>query len=176
MQLMWKRFGKTEVAYTVEDIEATLADYAGAEFAQDFFGKYIYKSEMPDYKNLFEQVGLQLSRANEKPYFGASFNETSNGLEISRNTLKGSPAYQADLDKGDVITSIDGIAMTSNDAFKELLSNKKIDDMLQVTFKRFGEEHKTEVRLTADPTFTIAIDNNAKKEVVKAREAWLAKK
>ncbi|HBT09547.1 MAG TPA: peptidase M61, partial [Leeuwenhoekiella sp.] len=127
MQLMWKRFGKTEVAYTVENIEATLADYAGAEFAQDFFGKYIYKSNMPDYKNLFEQVGLQLNRATAKPYFGASFSETSNGLEISRNTFKGSPAYQADLDKGDLITSIDGIAMTSNDAFKELLSNKNID-------------------------------------------------
>ncbi|HCW63271.1 MULTISPECIES: M61 family metallopeptidase [Leeuwenhoekiella] len=176
MQLMWKRFGKTEVAYTVENIEATLADYAGAEFAQDFFGKYIYKSNMPDYKNLFEQVGLQLNRATAKPYFGASFSETSNGLEISRNTFKGSPAYQADLDKGDLITSIDGIAMTSNDAFKELLSNKNIDDVLQVTFERFGEEHKTKVRLTADPTFTIAIDNNAKKEAVKAREAWLAKK
>ena len=176
MQLMWKRFGKTEVAYTVEDIEATLADYAGAEFAQDFFGKYIYKSNMPDYKNLLEQVGLQLNRATAKPYFGASFSETSNGLEISRNTFKGSPAYQADLDKGDLITSIDGVAMTSNDAFKELLSNKNIDDVLQVTFERFGEEHKTEVRLTADPTFTIAIDNNAKKEAVKAREAWLAKK
>ena len=176
MQLMWKRFGKTEVAYTVENIEATLADYAGAEFAQDFFGKYIYKSNMPDYKNLFEQVGLQLNRATAKPYFGASFSETSNGLEISRNTFKGSPAYQADLDKGDLITSIDGVAMTSNDAFKELLSNKNIDDVLQVTFERFGEEHKTEVRLTADPTFTIAIDNNAKKEAVKAREAWLAKK
>ena len=176
MQLMWKRFGKTEVAYTVKDIEATLADYAGAAFAQDFFGKYIYKSEMPNYKNLFEQVGLQLNRATAKPYFGASFSETSNGLEISRNTFKGSPAYQADLDKGDLITSIDGIAMTSNDAFKELLSNKNIDDVLQVTFERFGEEHKTKVRLTADPTFTIAIDNNAKKEAVKAREAWLAKK
>ena len=176
MQLMWKRFGKTEVAYTVEDIEATLADYAGAEFAQDFFGKYIYKSKMPDYKSLLEQVGLQLNRATKKPYFGASFSQTNSGLEISRNTFKGSPAYAADLDRGDVITNIEGIAMTSNDAFKELLSNKNIDDMLQVTFERFGEEHKTEVRLAADPTFTITIDNNAKKEAVKVREAWLAKK
>ena len=176
MQLMWKRFGKTEVSYTVEDIEATLGDYAGAEFAQDFFGKYIYKSEMPDYKNLFEQVGLQLNRATEKPYFGASFSETNSGLEISRNSFKGSPAYAADLDKGDLITSIDGIAMTSNDAFKKLLSNKNIDDMLQVTFERFDEEYKTEVRLAADPTFTIAIDDDAKKKAVKVREAWLAKK
>jgi len=176
MQLMWKRFGKTEVAYTVKDIEATLADYAGAAFAQDFFGKYIYQSEMPDYKNLFEQVGLQLDRATEKPYFGASFKTTENGLEISRNTFKDSPAYQADLDKGDVIVKIDGIAMNSNDAFKDLLNSKNIDDVLQVTFERFGEVLTTQVRLTADPTYTISIAPDAKKSVIQTREKWLAKK
>ncbi|MEE3225399.1 MAG: PDZ domain-containing protein [Bacteroidota bacterium] len=176
MQLMWKRFGKTEVAYTVKDIEATLADYAGAAFAQDFFGKYIYKSEMPDYKNLFEQVGLQLDRATEKPYFGASFKTTENGLEISRNTFKDSPAYQADLDKGDVITSIDGIAMNSNDAFKDLLNSKNINDVLQVTFERFGEVFTSQVRLTADPTYTISIAPDAKKSAIQIREKWLAKK
>ena len=176
MQLMWKRFGKTEVAYTVKDIEATLADYAGAAFAQDSFGKYIYKSEMPDYKNLFEQVGLQLDRATEKPYFGASFKTTENGLEISRNTFKDSPAYQADLDKGDVITSIDGIAMNSNDAFKDLLNSKNINDVLQVTFERFGEVFTSQVRLTADPTYTISIAPDAKKSAIQIREKWLAKK
>jgi len=176
MQLMWKRFGKTEVAYTVKDIEATLGDYAGAAFAQDFFGKYIYKSEMPDYKNLFEQVGLQLDRATEKPYFGASFKTTENGLEISRNTFKDSPAYQADLDKGDVITSIDGIAMNSNDAFKDLLNSKNINDVLQVTFERFGEVFTSQVRLTADPTYTISIAPDAKKSAIQIREKWLAKK
>lgn len=176
MQLMWKRFGKTKVAYTVKDIEATLGDYAGAAFAQDFFGKYIYKSEMPDYKNLFEQVGLQLDRATEKPYFGASFKTTENGLEISRNTFKDSPAYQADLDKGDVITSIDGIAMNSNDAFKDLLNSKNINDVLQVTFERFGEVFTSQVRLTADPTYTISIAPDAKKSAIQIREKWLAKK
>jgi len=176
MQLMWKRFGKTEVAYTVKDIEATLGDYAGAAFAQDFFGKYIYKSEMPDYKNLFEQVGIQLDRATEKPYFGASFKTTENGLEISRNTFKDSPAYQADLDKGDVITSIDGIAMNSNDAFKDLLNSKNINDVLQVTFERFGEVFTSQVRLTADPTYTISIAPDAKKSAIQIREKWLAKK
>ncbi|RXG31281.1 M61 family metallopeptidase [Leeuwenhoekiella palythoae] len=176
MQLMWKRFGKTEVAYTVKDIEATLADYAGAAFAQGFFAKYIYNSEMPDYKNLFEQVGLQLDRASEKPYFGASFKATENGLEISRNTFKDSPAYQADLDKGDVIASIDGIAMNSNDAFKNLLNSKNIDDVLQVTFERFDEVFTTQVRLTADPTYTISIAPDAKKSAIQIREKWLAKK
>ncbi|PHS02615.1 MAG: peptidase M61 [Leeuwenhoekiella sp.] len=176
MQLMWKRFGKTEVAYTVEDIENTLADYAGNAFAQNFFSNYIYDSKMPDYEKLLASVGLKLSRATEKPYFGATFAETSNGLEIVRNTFKGSPAYEAKLDKGDVITAVDGVEMISKEAFDSLLSAKKIDDMLEVSFTRFGEDLKTYVRLSADPTYSISLDEKASKEAVKFREAWLAKK
>ena len=176
MQLMWKRFGKTEVAYTVADIENTLADYAGDAFAQSFFSNYIYNSKMPDYEDLLASVGLKLTRASEKPYFGASFTSVPNGLEISRNTFKGSPAYEAELDKGDVITAVDGIATTSKDVFDSLLSAKKIDEMLEVTFMRFGEEFKTTVRLSADPTYSISLDEKASKEAVKSRESWLAKK
>ena len=176
MKLMWQRFGKTEVAYTVSDIETTLGDYAGAAFAQNFFEKYIYNSEMPDYENLLASVGLKLEQDTLKPYFGASFNETESGLEISRNTFKGSPAYEAELDKGDVITAIDGIAMTSKEAFNQLMNGRAVDDMLEVSFLRFGNELQTTVRLAADPTYTISIDEKAKKEAVKAREAWLAKK
>ncbi len=176
MQLMWKRFGKTEVAYTVEDIEATLGDYAGAAFANDFFSQYIYNSKMPNYKILFESVGLKLSQETDKPYFGASLSETAEGLEISRNTFKGSPAYEANLDKGDVITSINGISLTTRAAFNELVNAQKVGDVLKVEFTRFGESLETSVKLTSDPSYTIAIDDNAKKEAIKSREAWLAKK
>ncbi|MEH6657839.1 M61 family metallopeptidase [Leeuwenhoekiella marinoflava] len=176
MQLMWKRFGKTEVAYTVEDIENTLSDYAGADFAKNFFEQYIYNSEMPDYKTLLEQVGLTLNQATEKAYFGASFSSADTGLEISRNTFIGSPAYKADLDKGDIITSIDGIKINSKEAFNELLASKSLDDTLQVIFTRFGNELKTTVRLAADPTYSIDFSEKTKKDDLKARKAWLAKK
>ena len=161
MQLMWKHFGKTEVSYTVADIETTLADYAGKDFAQNFFEKYIYDSKMPDYENLLASVGLKLEQDTMKPYFGASFKETASGLEISRNTFKGSPAYEAELDKGDVITAIDGIEMTSIEAFNQLLNGKNIDDMLEVKFTRFGNELETTVRLAADPNYTISIDKDS---------------
>lgn len=176
MQLMWKRFGKTEVAYTVADIQNTLADYAGSDFAQNFFENYIYNSMMPDYENLLASVGLKLEQDTDKAYFGASFKETESGLEISRNTFKGSPAYEAELDKGDIITAINSIEMTSNEVFNQLLDEMNIDDMLEVSFLRFGNELKTSVRLVADPAYSISIDKDAKNNTVKAREAWLAKK
>ncbi|RXG33184.1 M61 family metallopeptidase [Leeuwenhoekiella marinoflava] len=176
MQLMWKRFGKTEVAYTVEDIENTLSAYAGTDFAENFFQQYIYKSEMPDYNTLLKQVGLTLNQAAEKAYFGTSLKETETGLEISRNTFRGSPAYAAGLDKGDLITSIDGTVMDSKEAFNALLADKSINDILEVIFIRFGNEKKTTVRLATDPTYSIDFSEKNKKEALKAREAWLAKK
>ena len=175
MQLMWKRFGKTEVAYTVEDIENTLSAYAGTDFAENFFQQYIYKSEMPDYNTLLKQMGLTLNQAAEKAYFGTSLKETETGLEISRNTFRGSPAYAAGLDKGDLITSIDGTVMDSKEAFNALLADKSINDILEVIFIRFGNEKKTTVRLATDPTYSIDFSEKNKKEALKAREAWLAK-
>ena len=176
MKLMWNIYGKTEVAYTVEDIETTLADYAGDAFAQNFFEKYIYHSEMPNYIVLLDQVGLTLQQDTTKPYFGASFKETETGLEITRNTFKGSPAYKAGLDKGDVITAVDGLEIKSISEFNNMLASKKIDDMLKVRFSTFGNEFETSVRLAADPTYTITLNEQAKKDTVKAREKWLAKK
>ncbi|MGO4913439.1 M61 family metallopeptidase [Leeuwenhoekiella sp. W20_SRS_FM14] len=175
MQLMWNRFGKTEVAYTVADIETTLADYAGDAFAQNFFSNYIYSSEMPNYAGLFEQVGLNLEQDANKPYFGASFKETETGLEITRNTFKGSPAYKADLDRGDLITSIDEIPFTSIEDFNTLLASKKVGDHLNIEFTRFGDLKTIKATLSADPTYFITLKQKAKKEAVIAREAWLAK-
>src|SRR5690606_937025 len=44
-KLMWKKYGKTEIPYSNRDIKATLAEYAGAAFAEEFFNNYIFDSQ-----------------------------------------------------------------------------------------------------------------------------------
>lgn len=104
MKLMWQKYGKTEVAYKIPDIESSLKNYAGEDFAKEFFSRHIYNSEMPNYEELFKSVGVKLEKKKDN-YFGASLQETDSGLEISRNTFKGSPAYRAGLTSGDIILS-----------------------------------------------------------------------
>ncbi|WP_313791195.1 M61 family metallopeptidase [Lacinutrix neustonica] len=110
MKQVWATYGKTEIPYTIKDLNAVLNAYAGTDFGDGFFNTYIYKSEMPDYKTLFETVGLTIEQDSKKKYIGASFN---NNL-VSRNTKIGTPAYQAGLEKGDEIISVNGIKPRGN--------------------------------------------------------------
>ncbi|QYA24615.1 M61 family metallopeptidase [Gramella sp. MT6] len=175
MKLMWEKYGKTEVAYKIEDIEKTLKEYAGEKFASEFFNKHIYNSQMPDYTELFKTVGITLTRDSDKLHFGADLTKTDDGLKIYRNTFKGSPAYAAGLDSGDVIISLNGTPVTSSEEFNKQIQNSK-SDSVKVSFKRFGEEKTVDVKLKSDPTYTIKIDPNASKEAMKKREKWLAPK
>lgn len=175
MKLMWLKYGKTEVAYQIEDIEETLKEYAGEKFATEFFSKHIYDSKRPDYQKLFESTGIKLAQEEEKDYFGASLRATEDGLEIVRNTFKSSPAYKAGLDSGDIIISIDGNKVTTLEGFKSILENNE-NGIVKVVFKRFENERETEVSLEADPSFSISIDEKASQEALKNRKNWLEAK
>ncbi|MCB7482185.1 M61 family metallopeptidase [Christiangramia sediminis] len=174
MKLMWEKYGKTEVAYKIADIESTLKEYAGDEFASEFFKKHIYNSEMPDYKNLFRSVGIKLERKGSN-YFGASVKETENGLVISNNTFKGSPAYKAGLASGDIIISIDEKQIQTKEEFESTIENSN-SNSVKINFERFGEKKITEVKLGKNPAYTISLDEDASKEALKNRESWLEAK
>ncbi len=173
MQAMWKKYGKTEVAYSVENIEQTLAAYAGPAFAKAFFDQYIYKSKMPDYKNLLASVGLRLTRNTEKPSMDITVNPEDDGMRITRNTLWGSAAYKAGLDKGDLITQIDGMPINTVDTMSTALENKKVGDEVTLQYSNYGKKKEVKLKLDPDPTYSVEIDDKAGKKEVKARDSWL---
>lgn len=172
MKLMWQKYGKNEVAYEIRDIENTLREYAGEAFATEFFRRHIYNSLKPDYSKLFQSYGIKIEQS-DKNYFGASLREVTDGLEITRNLQKSSPAYKAELDTGDIILEVNGQPAVTKAEFDEIVQNS---EKLKLKFKRFGEEKTAEVRLIRSPSYTISIDENAKNEAVKKREAWLEPK
>ena len=176
MKLMWTIYGKPEVAYTIKDIQTTLAKYAGQEFADEFFSNYIYKSEMPKYADLLKTVGLKLEQLKESAYFGASVKEDDNKLIISTNPKNESPAHKAFLSEGDEIKAANDSIISSKEAWSELLKSKKSGDKLQLVIVRNRQEQKMEVTLEEDPAYTISIDAKADKKAVKMRETWLKSK
>lgn len=176
MKLMWKKYGKNEVAYDVKDIENTLSAYAGKEFSDNFFAKHIRSAEKPDYKILFDQVGVSITQEVEKNHFGASFRETENGLEISRNTVIGSPAYEAGLDEGDLITSVNGTPVNTSEAMEEVIASTSEGSKINLEFQRFGETETTSVELSANPEYKIMLSESASKEQLENRKQWLESK
>ncbi|RKS55219.1 putative metalloprotease with PDZ domain [Gillisia mitskevichiae] len=176
MKQVWNTFGKSEVSYTIEDLHESLNKYAGAEIGDNFFGNYIYKSEMPKYAELFKSVGLKFKQDSEKGYFGASLKKNENLVEISGNPKIGSAAYKAKLSSGDIITSVNGKAISSMKDWETIINESKPGTELNISYTRDAKEGETKVTLTMDPTYTISIDENADKKAVKARESWLATK
>jgi predicted metalloprotease with PDZ domain len=173
---VWQAPGKNEVAYSVQDLEKVLGEYAGDAFAKAFFSQYIYNSEMPDYSRLFAQVGVSLERDTDKAFFGASLADNEKGLTITRGTQKGSPAYAAGLDAGDLLTTIDGKMIAKKDDFDTLLATMPVGQKMTITFERFGKKKTTEVTLTSDPTYTISLEEKPNRKMKKARSSWLDKK
>ena len=174
MKLVWQTYGETEVAYTVSDLQKKLSEYAGNEFAKNFFSNYIYESKMPDYKSLLEQTGVLLAQAElNKPYLGASLKSDEKGLIITRNTSKDSPAYNAGLDKGDILISLNGSNLTTLDDLSLIQDSLKKGDKVSVKYLRFGEEKSTEIILGSNPDYSFSISEKLNKNQKEIFTDWL---
>ncbi|ALM08683.1 peptidase M61 [Sediminicola sp. YIK13] len=178
MKLVWQTYGRKETSYTVEDLHETLNKYAGTDFGSEFFGNYVYKSDMPNYAPLFKSVGVVLKEDSTKPFFGASVSIKDDGTAvIDRNVPIGSPAYKAGLENGDVIISINTVSFNKEQRFSDFINQFKVGDVLELTFKRFGVEKSASLVLQADPSYGIQLMEKEvikpSKEVLAKRKAWL---
>lgn len=173
---VWKQYGKNEVAYSIENLEEVLSEYAGDAFAKAFFSQYIYDSKMPDYERLFESVGLRLGRNETKPYLGLNVSSAGDGIQVSRATSKGTPAYLAGLNEGDIITSLNGQSITTTEDFTTIADALKVGAKVPIVFVRFGEEKNTMITVTSDPSYMISLKDKVKGAAKRAQKDWLAKK
>ncbi|HCD52201.1 MAG TPA: peptidase M61 [Balneolaceae bacterium] len=174
MQLMWKKYGKTEIPYNVQDIEAALGEYAGNDFATTFFGSFIYKSEMPDYSSLLSEMGVTLKvKDDNKVDPGARIREKDGRWMITANTTMGGSFYNAGLDNGDEILSIGGIKLAEVDDVEEILSRYRPGQTAEVTFIRYDEERTVEVTFKASMVLESTINERAGRQKRAKREAWI---
>lgn len=173
MRLIWVTYGEQEKPYKIEDLHNTLIDYAGTDFGNYFFENYIYKSDMPDMKQLLNAVGVTLYQDQSKIDFGG---KVTNGI-IIENTIMGLSAYNAGLENGDKILKVNAISIDKTTNFDAVINRFKPNDKIKVVFERFGETKETAVTLQASNTYTLSLfeannlelENNQKA----LREAWL---
>jgi len=175
LKMVWQQYGKNETPYTIEDLHQSLNKYAGKAFGDVFFKAYIYNSEMPDFKTLFESVGVTLQQNTNEPYFGASVGITEQGTAIiQRNTPMNRAAYNAGLEKGDVITSINGNGFEKGQKFNDIIQHYKVGEEIQIDYMRFGKEKSTTVKLDASPIYKISLNQEAFTEALANRKEWLS--
>jgi predicted metalloprotease with PDZ domain len=157
MRALWKAYGKPEVPYTVPDLEKTLASLTkNPAFATDFFKKYVYGTEKNDYAKLLLNAGFILRKASpNKAYTGFGRVNFENGKAMLGSTLIGSPAYDAGLDYGCILVSIDGVVIKDQAALNNATDTHKPGDTINVTYSYYGEEKTTKLTLSENPALEI---------------------
>lgn len=175
MKLMWKNFGKKGEFYTVEDLHQTLNGYAGKEFGDTFFNKYIYKSEMPDYEHLFKQMGVTFERKDE-----IDFGAYVRSQKIISNPKIGSSAYDAGFQEGDKIIRVGMIFLEGSVSINSVLNNFKVGETIPVVYERFGVRKETSLTIKTEATYDIHLMASDSKELtsetIKRRSSWLESK
>ena len=178
MKLVWRTYGKSETPYTIANLQESLNRYAGNNFGDDFFNKYIHTSGMPDYKQLLSAHGVLLQQNLDQAYFGsaAKINDEFNGV-LTSNPKIGSPAYNAGLDNNDVITRINGQPFPNGQSFDDFIKTLKVGDSLNIAFERYGDKKTTLVILESDPEYKITLMEKEgeapSKKILQKRTAWL---
>ncbi len=83
------------------------------------------------------------------PYLGVYLNdiESDDGAVIIEEIEAGSPADKGGLEKGDIITKVDGKEVTSSSQLRFILYKHSVGDKIQVTIKRNGKEKVLEITL-----------------------------
>lgn len=194
MRLLWTTYGKpggpapgvVAKPYTLRDVRDRLADLTKDKaFADDFFTRYIEGREVPNFERLMLQAGFVVRpRSPEAGWIGnVQVTPVEGGLAINPpqgNSINpiafGTPAYEAGLEYGDVLTAIDGQPATV-DAFGAMSRKRPGETAALTVRRRGGQTATTTVTLRPNPALTV-IDVEAAgaplTDLQKAfRTAWL---
>jgi predicted metalloprotease with PDZ domain len=145
MQLLYTRYYKElGRGYTDQEFQEACEEIHGSDLDY-FFENYVSDTKTPDFKQIYNSVGINLIMDNEKntPYLGI----TERGGAIYRISSDGT-AYHSGLSVGDEVISIDG---NRDINFANALLKKEVGQKMNVTIRRFGVFHDFELELIKDP-------------------------
>lgn len=174
MKLVWEKYGKTEIPYSIRDLETALKEYAGDEFATHFFEEYIYNSNMPDYESLLKEVGVNFESENPgKASLGGTIRARDGVWKLTSNAVIGSPLYEAGIEAEDEIISIGGARLNSVESVDEILDLRRPGQTVEIIYSRWGEEKRVRVTLVESNRIKTEIDDRANRQARTRRTNWI---
>ena len=189
MRALWQKHGRpggrvpgtVDHPYTVADARAVLAEVSGdAAFAEDFFARYIEGREVVDYRRLLARAGFVLRAASPGAGFAGELRlqDGADGVRVNAAVPFGSPAYNAGLERDDVIVSVGGAPASSAVDVDRAIRSGKPGQPLPIVFTRRGERVTATLQLVADPRQDLLPAEQAGATLTadqrRFREAWLS--
>jgi predicted metalloprotease with PDZ domain len=190
MRALWQKYGKpggrivgyVDHAYTMADLEATLAEVAGdSAFAHEFFDRYVRGRDVVDYARLLDRAGLMLREvAPGAAYAGALQLQdvAGGGARVAALVPLGTPAYDAGLERDAVLLSLAGTRIDTAADFTRIVQGHRAGESLPLVFDRRGQRATTMLTLVRDPRLTLVPAESAGTALSDSqkrfRTAWLS--
>jgi predicted metalloprotease with PDZ domain len=199
MRLLWTEHGKpggpapglVGRPYSVKDLRQHLATLSGnRQFADEFFDRFVEGREAPDYARLLGPAGYTVRGADTGQGWigGVNVAETPNGLTVGvipvgRGGMArpspvpfNTPLYEAGIDAGDTIRTIDGQPATLA-LWNAIAGRSPGDRITMVVVRRGGANVTKQVIVRQDPTIRqiVPVDNPSEAQK-KFRDSWLSTK
>lgn len=111
LQLLYQEFFvKLDRGFSAQEFEKMFSKYMEEDMS-DFFKKYVYDTQIPDYEAIFAPLGITVESNNrELISFGAAFG-MSDGLVTVKAIRSNSAAEEAGLSVGDEVIGFNGYRM-----------------------------------------------------------------
>ena len=178
MQAVWKKHGKTEIPYSIPDLQNVLGTLTNTRFAEDFFSRYVLGTEKNDYVKLLAHAGLELRKAEPgKASIGSLrlyVNPADGKSRVVSSTIKGTAAYEAGIDMGDYILKIGDDALTGN--LDDILKKYKPGERIPVTFEHKGKVKTGTLNLRESTILELLENEKANSEQIRFKNDWLSSK
>lgn len=172
--------GYVDRPYTVADLKAALASVSGdASFADEFFARFVQGRDTMDYGRLLARAGLILRRAFPGRAFAGelSLRDVQGRPRVTGAVPFGSPAYDAGLDRDDVILVVGGEEARSAADVDRAIREGRPGDRIPLVFERRGTRVTAVLSLVEDPRMEIARFEDAGQRVtaeqMRFRAEWL---
>ena len=188
MRALWEKFGRpganvpgyVETPYTIDDLKSVLGSVAGdPAFAQDFFARYVEGHEVLDYARLLGRAGILVRTNAGRAFAGAlTLQDDPAGVRIAADVPFGSPAYQAGLEREDLLVSVGGTKVTRSADVDRLVAGRKPGEPLPIVYERRGARISTALKLGDDPRLELVPIEEAGQGLTdpqrRFRESWLS--
>ncbi len=189
MRSLWASHGRAQQdyaptrPYSLGDLRAAVASVSGdADFANDFFERFVHGREVPDYEALLARMGLLLRRAapGVASLGFVPWQARDGRVTVAGSTPWGTPAYEAGLDRGDVLLSLEGAPIRSTADLQQLLAARGPGDEVTLEFEHRGRRRNARVPLMEEPRLEIVPfeqdGRSVTDEMLRLRSDWLGRK
>ncbi|TXF86015.1 M61 family metallopeptidase [Neolewinella aurantiaca] len=175
MKLIWQRYGKTEIPYHIRDLQLALGEVVGDQaWAKDWFADYVYQSELPNIGALLDNYGFVVEPAHPDTagFMGLRLRDGGDVVTVRGPVAENSPLYEAGLDEGSKILSLNGQPVNSQDSWDAIVSSLEIGKTYEISFEQLGQQKTGRFTAAVSPELKIRFEEGNRK-AKKAREDWL---